>query len=327
LKRCNKISEILIVRISGVRINVVLLKEAIFLFRKIKKEVRESSEDEEDDQNQCDDCGLQLSDVNAVQQHILAEHSDKTMDCKLCGEIILKLSFPKHVKRAHNFNLAGYRKTRKNLDDGVQNLCKVEVNSEVLSDNKLDFGNVPMHYCPECNQTYANEINLKKHIYNVHKMKRVRCFVCDKEVNKKSIDRHMQVVHSVKIPEKKERKSIPEDQKIPCYLCSKKCASLLSLHAHIKNIHEAEQFRCNDCDFYGTRRRLEKHIKKLHSEEVFQCQYCAKILKSKSTLKEHMWIHTDHRRYVNFITKTRITYLFFKWIQVGLSRLFYGKYH
>lgn len=176
--------------------------------------------------------------------------------------------------------------------------CKVEMNESGNEPEKgvdLNFKGVE---CQLCNQTYSNELNLKKHIYNVHKMVKVKCEICGKEINKKSLDRHMRCVHSASISVKKERKPVPDDEKIPCHLCNKKCLNLISLQCHMKNIHQAERLKCSQCDFQGIRKELKVHVKKQHTNEVYQCSRCQKILKSKSTLKEHMWIHTDHRRFI-----------------------------
>ncbi|KAK6639477.1 hypothetical protein RUM43_007750 [Polyplax serrata] len=182
--------------------------------------------------------------------------------------------------------------------DGYDVLCKVEIDEECNEDKKKVMLNYEGVSCKECNQQYSSKHNLKRHVYNVHRMTRVKCPVCEKEVNKKSLDRHMKSIHIAKIPVKREKKLVPEEDKIPCMLCNRKYPSLVSLQNHIRKIHEAEQLKCSECDFTGTRRHLDKHIKKQHNGEVYQCQRCQKILKSKSTLKEHMWIHTEHRRFI-----------------------------
>lgn len=253
----------------------------------------------EDSVHRCASCGVEATSYANLQDHLKTVHPNDCMECKLCGDMVLKLSFPDHVKHVHGFDLRGERPRGKSKmgEDGVQALCKVELGDADPSAHafNIEFKGID---CCFCKQSYSNEHNLKKHMYNVHRMQRVRCDVCNKEVNKKSLDRHMKSVHSARVALKRERRSVPDEQKIPCYLCPKKCVSLMSLHAHIKNIHEAAQFKCSQCEFSGTKRGLERHMKKEHNEEVFQCTCCNKVLKSKSTLKEHMWIHTDHRRFI-----------------------------
>lgn len=280
---------------------------------------------------ECTICKNFYSSKLNLKRHIKNVHTYNKIKCTVCDVEMTRKSYQRHLKKIHGFNQPKSENNDENenkceemKDDeedekgteatsedkpmepsGDQEsinpcevLCKVEMNESTGQGE----GNVNLCFqgveCKICNQTYSNELNLKKHVYNVHRMVRVKCHICDKEVNKKSLDRHMKSVHSAKVAVKKERKLIPDEEKIPCMMCGKKCLNLASLQNHIKNIHEAEQFKCTQCDFQGIKRHLDKHIKKQHSEEVFQCTRCQKILKSKSTLKEHMWIHTDHRRFI-----------------------------
>ncbi|KAL0269292.1 UNVERIFIED_CONTAM: hypothetical protein PYX00_007082 [Menopon gallinae] len=181
------------------------------------------------------------------------------------------------------------------LYGGQENYCE-HIKKEKLEAQKAKYVSRRLRMCSVCNQVYSNDLNLKKHMYNVHRMIRVKCNVCDKEVNKKSLVRHMKNVHSAQMSFKKDK--IPEDEKVPCTYCGKKCSSSISLLNHVRSVHEAEQYKCSKCEFEGTRKHLERHIRKQHNDEVYQCGSCQKILKSKSTLKEHMWIHSDQRRYI-----------------------------
>lgn len=246
-------------------------------------------------------------------------HAEKKVKCNICNRKMTKKSLRRHSKEVHGMKVDESDKNDENENggesekgrlegkkvkekDAADHPCEVLYKVELSESNSEGEKNVVLSFqgveCQICKQTYSNEITLKKHVYNVHRMIRVKCRVCEKEVNKKSLDRHMKSVHSAKIPPKKERKPVPEEEKIPCVLCTKKCLNLMSLQNHVKNIHEAEQFKCSQCDFQGIRRHLEKHVKKHHNDEIYQCTRCQKILKSKSTLKEHMWIHTDHRRFI-----------------------------
>lgn len=258
---------------------------------------RESSTDEsekgmEDDEmsSQCPACNTDFEDDAELQEHIKMTHPEDMMECKLCGDVVLKSFFSDHVKRSHGFDLEHGKK------GGIQSLCSVELDEvDTQPPIDIDFKGVS---CQFCKQSYSTKLNLKKHMYNVHRMQRVKCNVCDKEVNKKSLERHMRSVHSARISSKRERKSVPDDQKVPCHLCPKKCVNIASLQSHVKNIHEAEQFKCSQCDFQSTKRGLERHMNKEHNSQVYQCTRCNKVLKSKSTLKEHMWIHTEDRRFI-----------------------------
>lgn len=235
---------------------------------------------------ECRLCKMTYTSKAGLEKHLTHVHFRK-VKCSECDAEVPKKCYRLHLKNEHGLLLP-------ETVGNDENENKKDKSGEGPSNDNAVLC-YPGVVCTVCNQIYSNDLNLKKHMYNVHRMIRVKCNVCDKEVNKKSLVRHMKNVHSAEMSFKGK---IPEDEKFPCTYCGKKCCSSISLLNHVRALHEAEQYKCSKCEFQGTKKHLERHMRRKHNDEVYQCGSCQKILKSKSTLKEHMWIHSDQRRYI-----------------------------
>lgn len=114
-----------------------------------------------------------------------------------------------------------------------------------------------IHPCPDCDRTFSRAENVQLHIRRVHMKKRE--YVCEE--------------------------------------CGKALASKGALHRHQVTHSDARPLKCNDCakcfkDLPG----LKKHSE-THSTVSFQCFLCGHRSTTRYTLREHMKVHSDEKRY------------------------------
>uniref|UniRef100_A0A1A9Z507 Protein krueppel n=1 Tax=Glossina pallidipes TaxID=7398 RepID=A0A1A9Z507_GLOPL len=155
----------------------------------------------------------------------------------------------------------------------------------------------------------------------------IRCDMCDKVYD-----------NSIALKKHKTYAHMPEEQKIPCALCSYKSSRPSVIRLHLKNMHGPEMvdkyFKprrvlkgnlfCALCPKrYSSKDNLQKHIKKVHnndndnsvkktdhktknkSDQIFLCTFCGQSFAEKGTLSKHIRIHTGDKPFkCNFCEKT-----------------------
>lgn len=65
---------------------------------------------------------------------------------------------------------------------------------------------------------------------------------------------------------------------------------------YLLNASDPKYYICRYCSKEIVRNSFSSHIT-VHSEASHECSVCSRMFKSKKTLKQHMWIHTDHKKY------------------------------
>lgn len=114
-----------------------------------------------------------------------------------------------------------------------------------------------IHSCPECDRTFSRAENVQLHIRSVHRG--VRSFVCEE--------------------------------------CGKTWATKQQLQKHQLMHIEARPFQCSDCSkCFKDSTSLKKHLE-IHSNISFECLLCGQRSSTRYTLREHMLVHSDEKRY------------------------------
>ena len=131
----------------------------------------------------------------------------------------------------------------------------------------------PAYSCNDCNFTTTNQVILQKHKKNSHEGEslfkkaskycqildedKFKCTSCHKSFSqKRNCIGHIQVQHLGKNESSKEI--------IKCYVC-KKSVSKKSLKRHMLVHSEENQYPCETCDIYFTRKDgLARHHKNIH---------------------------------------------------------------
>ncbi|KAM7362671.1 uncharacterized protein ACRADG_013254 [Cochliomyia hominivorax] len=157
----------------------------------------------------------------------------------------------------------------------------------------------------------------------------------DIEINDKSLARSCDICHKIYRNQKflnihKRYTHMPEEDKLPCPLCSYKASRSSALKVHVGLVHGQDKVQehfkpildlgkehpCNLCTrSYGRKDSLRKHIRTKHSnkpskeedapkkskppkqkdKERFLCTYCGQSYSSKCGLESHILTHTGER--------------------------------
>uniref|UniRef100_A0A1B0BP23 Protein krueppel n=1 Tax=Glossina palpalis gambiensis TaxID=67801 RepID=A0A1B0BP23_9MUSC len=192
---------------------------------------------------------------------------------------------------------------------------------QIVSDYRLDsISNDDSDVCSLAEDVVKEDLKLPQASLAV------RCDICDKVYdNAVALKIHKTYTH------------MPEEQKMPCALCSYKSSRPSAIKVHLKNMHGPETvdkyFRprrvlkgslcCSQCPKrYSRKDHLQKHFKKAHlavdnsvkksnrkpkqrSDQIYLCTFCGQSFAENGTLSKHIRIHTGDKPFkCNFCEKS-----------------------
>lgn len=138
---------------------------------------------------------------------------------------------------------------------------------------------------PECNKSFTKSINVQAHVKSIHHKQRDS--QCD--VCGK--------VCSTKGALKEHQITHSDQYPFACKFCFKKFKNLPRLKTH-EDIHSITQYICNVCGIsLNTKRTLKMHMVVHSDQKKFKCQYCGSCFKRSKALKNHLILHSGLRPY------------------------------
>lgn len=135
--------------------------------------------------------------------------------------------------------------------------------------------------CKECFRTFKSQAHLRCHVKSVHAIEEeISCEICQKKfMNKKKLYNHIFYSH----PE-------PGDA-VTCELCQKTFKKPYILKVHKRQVHESQTVKCDTClKEFKNDMLLQRHIKWSHPADgmMYKCQQCGRILPSIACYRQHM---------------------------------------
>ncbi|CAG9800613.1 unnamed protein product [Chironomus riparius] len=164
-----------------------------------------------------------------------------------------------------------------------------------------------------CQLTFKNKINLKKHISQVHLNERFfQCDKCAKFFKTKYHLKHHLKTHRVpqkcpicyvmlpNLEDHIKRHKRPKQDPFQCPQCNRQCASKQALQEHIQRIHEKKPlekiYTCLICDENFIRNSdLRRHSFLHYQGRVYSCIHpgCSEMFKTSYKLQLHQTVHNE----------------------------------
>ena len=190
-----------------------------------------------DKKYKCKICERIFSTKSLILQHIQCNHTEKRFKCEKCGkEYPFKSIFKKHMKVCMKKGL----KDKKFLKD---------IDYKVIIHGKI-------YQCNKCEKSFSGLSFIRKHIFNVHEEKKVKCEHCDKLfITIGRLKYHEKFYHG------------KESTGSKCEVCEKEYKNPYVLRVHFNEHHRERKFKCEKCsEMFPFKSSLEKHSDKCYSE-------------------------------------------------------------
>jgi len=203
-------------------------------------------------------------------------------ECEICGLNLLKKNIHKHMKRVHQDEAilpfictACDRKfsSQKNLNIHMSSLHPKEYAESKKSEQFVcDFDGKIFNS--------RNEIQLHMPVHMKSKTMKVKCSICEIEIQQRYMNRHISAVHT-------------DIKKFQCDICSFETKTMQNLKAHKKG-HNKE-LECEVCKkTFAIKSRLNLHMKTVHSKpESYVCETCGKEFDKNKNLIYHQKVHKE----------------------------------
>lgn len=142
--------------------------------------------------------------------------------------------------------------------------------------------------CADCPKAFVSEQKMLRHAasHRPDEQKKIHpCTECEKTFSTvKIVQFHIRTVHMGERP-------------FVCEECGKACSTKASLKDHQMSHSEERPFKCNDCPkCFKDLVALKRHLT-THNTSSFECVQCGQKLNTIRTLRNHMLVHSDKKRY------------------------------
>ena len=148
--------------------------------------------------------------------------------------------------------------------------------------------------CPECNDRFGTEINLRTHLADFHMI--LRCKECGLQVKgNNNLVRHT-VTHHPLYPDLGLGKS--NSSSPTCDICKESFVTNQALKFHQYKHTGLKPYKCKVCgSFFRTPSTLKSHVEVQHTDSKNKCNICGLKSSTSGKLKIHMRTHTNEKPY------------------------------
>lgn len=208
--------------------------------------------------------------------------------CKICNrKFSHNKSIYRHFKNKHPGKKPSFVKvehddvhsvTSSEMKDGEELVSDLELKKEVLK-----------FACTHCTKRFETSKILTRHLFQVHKIKRMVCRICT-AVFKTTADimKHYSSIHKNLNVRPGQRFSFQ------CDICRKLFLSKLALQNH-KELHKSGRsvsYPCIHCGkLFSTTFYLSNHLLCVHKEKKSVCRICKEYFSSPRELRQHITKH------------------------------------
>lgn len=233
-----------------------------------------------------DEKGTETSDDSEKQEQTkdFFETPDFKYICHVCNEQFENfLGLHIHTKKIHD------------TVPQVQCTCsKILFTRAQLNLHKKLHSSAKSFKCNFCDRIYSHQQSLQNHLKKMHKDDGKVNYNCNSCPRKFDNERKLKV-HE-RCHQSNEKKMI---HSCPFTNCDKKFTKSVNVQSHVKTVHIRERnFLCSDCGkSFGTKGALKEHQIIHSSEYPFSCKFCAKKFKNMPRLKTHEDTH-DVSQYI-----------------------------
>ncbi|XP_061859511.1 zinc finger and BTB domain-containing protein 41 [Colius striatus] len=212
---------------------------------------------------QCPKCDKKFDRIGKYESHTRVHTGEKPFECDIC-----------HQRYSTKSNLTVHRKKHSSDTD----FHKKE------------------HKCPYCNKLHASKKTLAKHVKRFHpenvqeflsikktKSEGWKCDICKKSFTRRPhLEEHM-ILHS-------------QDKPFKCTYCEEHFKSRFARLKHQEKFHLGP-FPCDICGRqFNDTGNLKRHIECTHGgKRKWTCFICGKSVRERTTLKEHLRIHSGEK--------------------------------
>ncbi|XP_054432536.1 LOW QUALITY PROTEIN: zinc finger and BTB domain-containing protein 41 [Pteronotus mesoamericanus] len=212
---------------------------------------------------QCPKCDKTFDRIGKYESHTRVHTGEKPFECDIC-----------HQRYSTKSNLTVHRKKHS---------------------NETDF-HKKEHRCPSCNKLHASKKTLAKHVKRFHpenaqefisikktKSESWKCDICKKSFTRRPhLEEHM-ILHS-------------QDKPFKCTYCEEHFKSRFARLKHQEKFHLGP-FPCDICGRqFNDTGNLKRHIECTHGgKRKWTCFICGKSVRERTTLKEHLRIHSGEK--------------------------------